>query len=260
MFEFEDVWFKRQNNWILKEINWQVKAGERWGILGLNGSGKTTLMQLINGYMWASEGKITVFDQVFGQTSLPDLRQSIGWVSSALQQRLYEHETAEEIVASGRFATIGLHVKATEELMETAKEQLRLSGGAHLIGKGYEICSQGQRQLILIARALMAQPKLLILDEPCTGLDLVAKRNLLNHIEEIAKNSPMTTLLYITHHTEELLPCFDKMLLLKEGQIVAKGATHDLLTKESLSAFLGEPINFERQVDGQVTTYLNRKS
>ena len=259
MFEFQNVWFKKQGQWILKNINWQVKAGERWGILGLNGSGKTTIMQLINGYMWATKGQITVLDEVFGKTSLPDLRRSIGWVSSALQQRLYEHETAEEIVASGKFATIGLHVLATEELMNEAKTQLIASGGEHLIGKKYEVCSQGQRQLILIARALMAEPKLLILDEPCTGLDLVAKRNLLNHIDILARHAPQTTLLYITHHTEELLPSFDKMLLLKSGEIFAKGATQELITKDSLSAFFEEEINVELQKDGQVTTYLNRR-
>ncbi|WP_314062809.1 ABC transporter ATP-binding protein [uncultured Vagococcus sp.] len=258
MINFEEVSFIREgNNVILDTINWQVKPKENWAILGLNGSGKTTLLQLITGYLWPTKGGLTVLGQRFGQTSIPDLRKQIGWVSSALSYQMKGHFLAEDIVLSGKFATIGIHQIVTAEEQQAARELLATCGGQHLIGKRFDVMSQGQRQITLIARALMAKPPLLILDEPCNGLDLFAREQLLERIEAIANTPDAPNLLFVTHYTEELLPCFDQLMLLMEGKIFEQGQTVDLLTKDKLENFYDKPVKLVPMADNRVTVVPN---
>lgn len=242
MFTFTDVSFQRTDRTILKHINWEVKPQENWAILGLNGSGKTTLLQLLNGYLWPSQGKLNVLGHEFGKTSIPELRKSIGWVSSALSQQMKEYEDAEMIVLSGKFASIGIHQLYSEEELQEAKDMLTACGGEKLIGKRFEVLSQGERQLVLIARAMMAKPELLILDEPCNGLDLFARERLLQQVKLIAESEDHPTMLFVTHHTEEILPCFDQMILLRDGEITKQGATKSLLNETVLSTFYQQPV------------------
>ncbi|WP_270996264.1 ABC transporter ATP-binding protein [Listeria seeligeri] len=255
MFEFEHVSLKRENKTILSDINWVVNDKENWAILGLNGSGKTTLLQLLNGYLWPSSGKLQVLGHVFGQTSLPELRKSIGWVSNALDQQLKEYDLSEQIVLSGKFASIGMYAKVSDAEITAAKQLLTDCGGASLIGKAYKVLSQGERQVVLIARALMAQPKLLILDEPCNGLDLFAKERLLDQIKQIAERTGSPTMLFVTHHTEEILPCFDNIILLRDGEITHRGKTEKLLTEPVLQAFYQKPVELIQIKEGSIAVY-----
>ncbi|WP_343363804.1 ABC transporter ATP-binding protein [Listeria seeligeri] len=255
MFEFEHVSLKRENKTILSDINWVVNDKENWAILGLNGSGKTTLLQLLNGYLWPSSGKLQVLGHVFGQTSLPELRKSIGWVSNALDQQLKEYDLSEQIVLSGKFASIGMYTKVTDAEITDAKRILTDCGGASLIGKAYKVLSQGERQVVLIARALMARPKLLILDEPCNGLDLFAKEHLLERIKQIAERTDSPTMLFVTHHTEEILPCFDNIILLRDGEITYRGKTEKLLTEPVLQAFYQKPVELIQIKEGSIAVY-----
>ncbi|MBC1766228.1 ABC transporter ATP-binding protein [Listeria seeligeri] len=255
MFEFEHVSLERENKTILSDINWAVNDKENWAILGLNGSGKTTLLQLLNGYLWPSSGKLQVLGHVFGQTSLPELRKSIGWVSNALDQQLKEYDLSEQIVLSGKFASIGMYTKVTDAEITDAKRILTDCGGASLIGKAYKVLSQGERQVVLIARALMARPKLLILDEPCNGLDLFAKEHLLERIKQIAERTDSPTMLFVTHHTEEILPCFDNIILLRDGEITHRGKTEKLLTEPVLQAFYRKPVELIQIKDGSIAVY-----
>ncbi|MBC1580376.1 ABC transporter ATP-binding protein [Listeria seeligeri] len=255
MFEFEHVSLKRENKTILSDINWVVNDKENWAILGLNGSGKTTLLQLLNGYLWLSSGKLQVLGHVFGQTSLPELRKSIGWVSNALDQQLKEYDLSEQIVLSGKFASIGMYTKVTDAEITDAKRILTDCGGASLIGKAYKVLSQGERQVVLIARALMARPKLLILDEPCNGLDLFAKEHLLERIKQIAERTDSPTMLFVTHHTEEILPCFDNIILLRDGEITHRGKTEKLLTEPVLQAFYQKPVELIQIKEGSIAVY-----
>ena len=163
------VGFTREKKKLLQDINWTVEKGQHWAVLGLNGAGKTLLLQIICGYLWPSQGQVQVLGQTFGKSSIPDLQKRIGWISTALQYRIRNNEQAEKIVLSGKFASIGIYQHYTEQELEQAKAILSQVGGAKLIGKHYEVLSQGERQLVLIARGLMAQPELLILDEPCNG-------------------------------------------------------------------------------------------
>ncbi len=241
----QDVSWKKDGKTILSNVKWKVNKGEHWALLGLNGSGKTTLLNIINGYIWPSTGTISVLGQTFGKTDLRELRKSIGWVSTSLQERLNERALTEDIVVSGKFASIGLYEVAKPSDFEQAYQIMEQIGCSHLIGRTYQTCSQGEKQKLLIARGLMTDPKLLILDEPTSGLDFLSREDLLTSIQKLATKQEAPTILYVTHHIEEVLPIFNQTLLLREGSIFEQGRTEDLLTTDMLTDFFQTPIEVE---------------
>ncbi|OEH84184.1 molybdenum ABC transporter ATP-binding protein [Desulfuribacillus stibiiarsenatis] len=245
MIKMEHVNWIREKKYLLKDINWEVKDGEHWAIVGLNGSGKTTLLNMVNGYIWPTKGQVSVLGQLFGTVDLRVLRKSIGWVSTSLQEKLYKSETSLEIVLSGKYASIGLFDIPEEEDIVKANQLINELGCSHLALRSYQTLSQGERQRILIARALMSSPKLLILDEPCTGLDVFAREHLLSTIDQLAKKEDAPTLLYVTHHVEEILPVFSHTLLLREGEIYQAGKSRDVLATESMTEFFNVPVEVE---------------
>ncbi|KRE54481.1 molybdenum ABC transporter ATP-binding protein [Paenibacillus sp. Soil522] len=250
MIDIHNVSWNRNHKLILQNMNWTVKEGEHWCLLGLNGSGKTTLLNMINGYIWPTEGSMSVLGKTFGEYDLRELRKSIGWVSTSLQQKLYGSETALKIVLSGKFATIGLYDQTDTKDLGRAEALMKLLGCTALMERTYDTLSQGERQRVLIARALMASPKLLILDEPCTGLDVFAREQLLQMIGTVAAEENAPTIIYVTHHVEEILPCFTKTLLIKEGQVFAANHTSDVLTSALMSDFFEVPVELLRR-DGR---------
>ncbi|MDQ0188842.1 ABC transporter ATP-binding protein [Alicyclobacillus cycloheptanicus] len=232
----------RQSVTILQDVSWHVRRGEHWVIIGNNGSGKTTLLNVINGYVWPTKGVVEVLGQRFGEVDLRELRKSIGWVSAAFGDRVFaSHPTdhALDVVASGKYASIGLYDTPDADDIAAARDLLDAFGAAELADRTYHTLSQGQKQRVLLARAWMAKPKLLILDEPCTGLDLLAREQLLTALERMADAPEAPTLLYVTHHPEEVLPLFTHALLMKNGRTVAEGAKYDVLTSEGLSETFG---------------------
>jgi len=247
IIDLQHVHWEREDRTILQQINWQVKAGEHWCLLGLNGSGKTSLLNMVNGYQWPTSGKISVLGHAFGSYDLRELRKEIGWVSTSLQQKLYGSDTAIEIVLSGRESSIGIYDTPTDEEREKANGWLASLHCEHLAKSPYRTLSQGEKQRVLIARALMNNPKLLILDEPCTGLDLLAREQLLDMITELRKQEQCPTLIYVTHHVEEILPCFTHTLLLKSGEIFASGTTEEVLTPHNMSSFYEVPIHLVKE-------------
>lgn len=242
ILDFQQVSFVRDKNYLLKAINWQVKKNEHWAILGLNGAGKSLLLQMITGSLWPSSGQRTVLGERYGKTSVPDLQRRIGWVSSALQSKFYGRDLAEEIVLSGLYSSIGLYASYEEEQLIQAKKLLADLGLSHLIHRSYHVLSQGEKQFVMIARAMMAQPEILILDEPCTGLDLFAREELLTRLQAFSQLPNTPTLLYVTHHTEELLPIFTHLLMLKNGKVHAAGQRETIFTEEVLTSFYDQPI------------------
>lgn len=226
---------------LLHDITWDVSLGEHWAVLGLNGSGKTTLLNLINGYFFPSEGAVTVLGKAFGSYDLRELRKRIGWVSTALQEKLHVTDTVEEVVLSGRFASLGLYDTPEASDYSHAGELLDMMGLRSMSDREYRTLSQGEKQKALVARGLMASPELLVLDEPCTGLDVFARQELLERINNLGAASE-ATLLYVTHHIEEVLPVFTHTLLIKAGSIHSMGPTATVLSGTNLSDF------FERQV------------
>lgn len=239
------TWVREGGTIILNDVNWEVKPGEHWALVGLNGSGKTTLLNMINGFLWPTRGEISVLNQKFGTVDLRELRKSIGWVSSSLQEKLYGTDTGLEIVVSGRLGTIGVHDKPTKDDIQAAKELLQTLMCSYLENRIYRHCSEGERQRLLIARALISRPKLLILDEPCNGLDIFAREQLLATIEEITKQPDAPTLLFVTHHIEEILPTIKHALLLRNGEVFGAGKTTELLASDQLTRFFGTGVDVE---------------
>lgn len=246
VIEMKNVSWRRQGKEILHDIHWEVKKREHWAVLGLNGAGKTTLLNMVNGYIWPTTGKVTVLGNKFGKTDIHKLRRSIGWVSSSLGEKVNGRHNTEDIVVSGKFAAVGLmFADPKEEDFETARKWMKRLGVEHTYGGPYEKCSNGEKQKILIARGLMAHPKLLILDEPTSGLDFIAREELLATIEQLAESKDAPTIIFVTHHIEEVLPIFSHTLLMKDGTIFASGERQDVLTSENMSKLYGKNIRVD---------------
>ena len=245
MIHIENIHLYRNDKQILNDLSWHVQKGQHWAILGLNGSGKTTLLKVINGYIWPNEGKVQVLGETYGKTYIPKLRTRIGWVSNAMIDNFNWQDNAIEIVLSGKFGALRLFNDVTEEEIDHAVSIMKHFHCDHLANKSFEHLSQGERQRVQIARAIMADPEILILDEPCGGLDLIERENLLQTIEQIADTENGPTLIYVTHHVEEILPCFSHVLLMKDGKNVEANAREVVLTDELLSDFFGREISLQ---------------
>ncbi len=233
--ELKDIIWKRDSRTILNHINWTIQKGENWALVGLNGSGKTSLLKIIAGTMWPSKGEVWVLNQRFGNTDLRKLRRSIGWVSNALHEQIHGEEPVLDIVISGKFASFGIYEKVEKEDVEYATTILKQLKIDHFKDCPFFQLSQGEKQKVLIARALMAKPGLLILDEPCNGLDVLARENLLQTIQHMGENPEGPSIVYVTHHIEEIVPTISKVILLKKGQVLAQGNRDDILTSQQLS-------------------------
>lgn len=245
MIHIENIKLYRNEKLILDNLNWHVEKNQHWAILGLNGCGKTTLLKVINGYIWPNEGTVQVLGETYGETYIPKLRSRIGWVSNAMIDNFNWQDDAIEIVLSGKFGALRLFEDVTNEEITQALHIMEHFNCEHLANKPFEYLSQGERQRVQISRAIMADPEILILDEPCSGLDLIERENMLQTIKQIASRENCPTLIYVTHHVEEILPCFNHILLMKDGQDVASGTRKDMLTDTVLSDF------FEREVSLQ---------
>ena len=232
---FNDVSLQRSGQLILSEINWEINENEHWAILGLNGSGKTSLLNILTGYHFPTTGEVAVLGNLFGKTNLPELRKDIGFVSSSLDRfaDIINNETVESLIISGKFASFGLYEQVSKADWEKASSllsELRLS---YLSGKQYNLLSQGEQRRVLIARALMSDPKILILDEPCSGLDIRSREEVLLLINKIVDDS--CHVIYVTHHIEEIVSEISHVLLLRDGQVVGSGPKDKILTDNFLS-------------------------
>ncbi|MEH7384940.1 ABC transporter ATP-binding protein [Bacillus sp. JJ1521] len=250
VLDLMNVTLRRDNALILQNINWKIEQGEHWVLYGLNGSGKTALLDLINAYNFPTSGDVTVLGFKFGKVYLgEELRKKIGFVSSSLQQKFYPTDNAFEVVLSGAFASIGLYETPTDEMRERAIGLLEELGCIGYANRDYATLSQGEKQRVLIARALMADPSILILDEPTNGLDFIAREQLLDSIERLAVKEESPTIIYVTHHVEEILPVFTKTLLLKNGEAFASGQTDQIITSEVLSNYFNLPVHVHWEND-----------
>ena len=238
-----NVSLERQNKKLLNNVTWQVNKGEHWAILGLNGSGKTSLLKLITAEYWTSQGSMEVLGNQFGGTDISNIRTKIGIVGSFIAERLSPHMLAEKIVLTGKYKSSILYTEYGEKELEQARQMLISIGGEHLLGRIYASLSQGEKQLLLIARSLMESPEILILDEATSGLDLFAREKLLTQIEQITSLPNAPTIIYVTHHAEEITRSFTHVLLLKKGNIIAKGPKNEVLTEEILSDFYDQPVS-----------------
>ena len=231
---------------ILDNISWSVERGQHWAILGANGSGKTSLLNSLTGYLVPTAGKIRMGRAKFGAADWREVRAQVGLVSASLGQQIEPEQTARDIVLSGGRRQVNFWGKATAAEIHRAHAMLRQVQGAFLAERPWRILSQGERQRVLIGRACLGKPRLLFLDEPCAGLDPVAREDFLRWLDGQARLRHAPTLVLITHHVEEIMPAFTHVLLLAQGRVLASGPKDEILTSARLSETFGAPVEIER--------------
>jgi iron complex transport system ATP-binding protein len=231
---------------ILDSIDWRVRRGEHWAILGANGSGKTSLLRALTGYLPPTAGDIRVLGETYGRFDWRDLRTRIGLVSSSVHQMMEDSETALKAIVSGRYAQIGYWGEMRADDLRAATAILRRIEAGELRDRPWRFLSQGERQRVLIGRALMASPRLMILDEPCAGLDPVAREHFLQFLSRIARARGAPTMVLVTHHVEEIVPLFSHVLILKSGRVLAAGPRARVLTSATLSSAFAARIRLNR--------------
>lgn len=239
VLEISNLRIQRDSVVILDNVNWRVQVVEHWVILGANGSGKTSLLSALTGYLMPTSGEIFLLGKIYGRSDWRELRKQIGIVSSSVRQMMADDEPAIETVASGKYAMIDFWGRVSRAEKSQALKLLRQVECEHLAERPWQVLSQGERQRVLIGRALMAKPRVLILDEPCAGLDPAAREHFLQFIQRLGaqKNSP--TLVLVTHHAEEIMPVFSRILILKDGRVLATGRKSVVLNSKNLSAAFG---------------------
>jgi iron complex transport system ATP-binding protein len=232
---------------LLHDVSWRVERGQHWVILGPNGCGKTSLLKALTGYLSTTAGDIELLGQRYGESDWRDLRLHIGVVTAAFHPSIPPAEPAIETVISGKFAQLDLWAPTTRADNKAAMKLLELAGAAHLADREWIFLSQGERQRVLIARALMAKPRLLILDEPCAGLDPVSREHFLGFVERLARQEKSPAIVLVTHHVEEITPAFTHALILRAGRVVRAGPLPTTLTDETLSNAFGEPVSLAKK-------------
>ncbi|MFH1137921.1 MAG: ABC transporter ATP-binding protein [Pseudomonadota bacterium] len=245
VLELRDVSLRRDRG-LLENVRWTVRRGEHWVILGRNGAGKTLLLKIAAGYLWPSHGEVRVLDEQFGQVDLRELRQDIGWVSTALAEKIPGWDTALEVILSGEFATFGLYQTPGEDLIRRARDLMEELGVSPLADQEFKNLSAGEKQRVLLARGRLPRPRLLILDAPFAGLDLAAREKLLALIEKTARDPEGPTMLMVTHRVSEIPPGFTHGLLLKGGKVLASGPLDEIMTDDLLGRTMEIEVRLSR--------------
>jgi iron complex transport system ATP-binding protein len=239
--ELQNASYWRGDRVILRSIDWRIGHGEHWALLGANGSGKTTLLRIVGANDWPCDGTIRVLGQRFGDIDLRELRRAIGIVTSSLAAYFHDRQSALEIVETGIAAELGWWRQFGSDDQARARAALAAVGLGPLAECPYVQLSQGERQRVLIARAMMNNPALLILDEPCAGLDPVARERFLEDLARFAERPQTPTLIFVTHHIEEIPSFITRALVLKEGHAIAQGSIETVCTSAVLSDAFGRP-------------------
>ena len=244
---FEHVDLDRPGLAVLHGIGWTVGADERWVVLGPNGSGKTTMFELASGYLHPTRGTVEILGQRLGRVDVRRLREQIGLVSSAVVKKLVPQISAADVVVSGLkgalepwWSTYG------EGDYGRARALLDRAGFGSIADRSFGFLSDGERQQVLLARALMSEPRLLLLDEPAAGLDVAGRERLVGVLSELAGRGDHPPTVMITHHVEEIPPAFTHVLLLRAGRVVVAGPLEEDLSSESLSETFGLPLLLEK--------------
>ena len=246
IIKMSNLTIQRDKIKILESVNWQVNQGEHWVVIGGNGSGKTTLLNALIGYFAPSKGEIDLLGERYGQAHWPTLRKKIGLVSSSLRQMMADDEPALISVITGKYAMIDLWGKPKPFDCKEARNILRRIGCSYLADRLWSVLSQGERQRVLIGRALMAKPSVLLLDEPCAGLDPAARENFLQFINDLAQEKNSPTFVFVTHHVEEITSIYTHALLLRGGQVLDSGPIKKMLTSAKISEVFGKNFSLTR--------------
>lgn len=242
-----DLCLDRGDKHILNCLNWRIEAGEHWVVLGPNGSGKTSLIASLTGYKSPTSGEIHVLGDTFGENDWFQLRKQIGLVSSALDKLMANEEPVLETIVSGKYAMIDLWQEPNVRDKRAARVILKRIECLHLANRPWAKLSQGERQRALIGRALMSKPRLLMLDEPCAGLDPVAREHFLQFLGRLGNQRNTPTIVLVTHHVEEIIPAFTHALLLRNGKDIAQGPVSKTLTSKFLTTAFNCQVDIYRR-------------
>lgn len=249
IISLDSVGFVRNERDILANISWTVKRGEHWALMGANGSGKTTLLEIVTGYRWPTSGAVSVLGKVFGKSDLRKLRRSIGYVGSGIEYRLPPTQTALDTVLTGLDSSLRRFTEATNADHAAANSALSRVGMDNFADRTFETLSQGERKRILIARALVRDPALLVLDEPCAGLDPRARDEFLEQVGEYVRAENAPGILLVTHHVEEIAPWINQIHLLANGRTLIQAPPKEALTNAWITKMLGVPCEISKQKD-----------
>ncbi|HHW84348.1 MAG TPA: ABC transporter ATP-binding protein [Actinomycetales bacterium] len=251
ILRLDQVTVRRGNKPILDGVSWEVREGEHWVVLGPNGAGKTTVVQLASGRMYPTRGTVEVLGERLGQVDISELRTRVGLSSSALAERIAATERVQDVVLTAAYGMTGRWREEYEDQdIARANDLLAAFGVAELAQRRYGTLSEGERKRVQVARSLMSDPELLVLDEPAAGLDLSGREILLGALDEIVGDESSPALLLVTHHVEEIPAAFTHGLLLRDGQVVAAGELEMTMTPQNLSRTFGIDLEVDRK-DGR---------
>lgn len=218
-------------HYLLQNIDWEVKRGDHWIVFGLNGSGKTTLLSAIAGFKQITGGRLEVFGEEYNSSNLCSIARRIGFVSTSFFDRYYTSEGVLSIVLSGLSGTLGVDSHICDADVLKAKQLLAQWDVSHKVDMPFSMLSKGEQQNVLIARALIAEPEVLVLDEPGAGLDVFARKHMMEWVRTQAETTD-STIIYVTHYPEEIQDCFDRCLVLQKGSVLANGELSELRKEE----------------------------
>ncbi|QQZ60016.1 ATP-binding cassette domain-containing protein [Paenibacillus sonchi] len=243
MISLQHLTLRREQSLILDDVSLEMKQGENWVILGRNGSGKTTLLEMMTGYLFPSKGSVEVLGYKYGQCDLREVRKEIGYIGPSLMEKLSLTDPVWEVVATGAYAYLRFYQDIPHAVHDQAIRLLEDMNLGELAYHPFGTLSQGERKKAMLARCLMAEPKLLILDEPCAGLDLYEREKMLAEIDKLKQRD--VSVVYVTHHVEEIVPLFTHVALIRDGKLAGSGPKEEVLTKEMILATYDIPADIE---------------
>ena len=247
VLQFAGVTVRRGEATLIADVDWTVEEDERWVILGPNGAGKTTLVQVASATIHPSDGVAGVLNEVLGAVDVFELRPRIGLTSAAIAERIPRHELVRDVVVSASYSVLGRWREVYDDLdHDRAGELLADLGVGRLAERTFGTLSEGERKRVQIARALMTDPELLILDEPAAGLDLGGREDLVATLSELAMDEEAPAMIMVSHHVEEIPPGFTHALMLREGRVVVAGPLDHVMTAENLAQTFGLPLTLEQ--------------
>jgi len=250
VLELEDVTVVREGRALVDQVSWSVKEGERWVILGPNGAGKTTLLNVASSYLFPSSGTATILGETLGKVDVFELRPRIGVAGIAMAEKLPKRQTVLQTVLTAAYGmTAGWNEDYEDVDEQRARAFLDRLGMSDYLDRKFGTLSEGERKRTLIARALMTDPELLLLDEPAAGLDLGGREDLVSRLSTLAADPDAPTCVLVTHHVEEIPPGYTHGMLLREGGVVAQGLLSDVMTDENLSTTFDLPLQVQRRRD-----------
>lgn len=243
VLDLRDVSLRREGKTLVGPLSWQVELDERWVVLGPNGAGKTSLLKIAAALEYPSTGTAVILGEQLGRAEVTDLRSRLGLSSVAVAGRIPGDEVVQDLVVSAGYAVLGRWREKYDEMdFDRAADILESIGGEHLAERTWGTLSEGERKRVLIARALMTDPELLLLDEPGAGLDLGGREDLVARLGDMALDPDAPATVLVTHHVEEIPPGFTHAMLLAEGGVTAMGLIEDVITSENLSRAFSQSI------------------